>query len=228
MQRAISSLSRLALSSHGGGQKRAASLASLKNLQRKKEQEKQAEAEERGLHAVSDSSQPWMYRVLDEERLGGSRNLELARAHKLEFQRLYIPDLKLPGQEETLKLGHRPQAPPYTADFGLPDPSKYTVEAKKIFNKEDDWGKDSIRQQLDGWDPRTRQDLTDRLRADVPVPDLDWTCQFPMWNPRKFKGPRPRKGRLMYMYALAKGSRYVFQRSQKGVYSQNVSYRGLA
>ena len=95
--------------------------------------------------------------------------------------------------------------------------------------KENYWAQDSLRQQLDGtFDPKSRADLTKKLRADVPVPDLDWNCQFPMWNPKKKRGPTPTKGRMMYMYGLAKGSNYMFRKSHKGVYQKAVSYRGLA
>eukprot|EP01059_Diplonema_ambulator_P036787 TRINITY_DN9365_c0_g1_i1.p1 TRINITY_DN9365_c0_g1~~TRINITY_DN9365_c0_g1_i1.p1 ORF type:complete len:248 (+),score=58.66 TRINITY_DN9365_c0_g1_i1:72-746(+) len=211
-------------------QARCINIMSLKNLQRKKKEKEESTDEDKDVgFRMSDSKDPWMYAMLDEERLGAMRGHELSLAHKLEFQRLYIPDLKLPSQDDIVKLGAAPSGKPHPENYTTPLPDKYTVESRKMYGKELYWGKDSIRQQLDGtFDPKTREDLTAKLRTDVPVPDLDWNVQFPMWNPRKHKPPTPSKGRLMYMYSLAKGQAYIFQKQQKNVYSRNLSYRGLA
>eukprot|EP01063_Lacrimia_lanifica_P000162 TRINITY_DN10069_c0_g1_i1.p1 TRINITY_DN10069_c0_g1~~TRINITY_DN10069_c0_g1_i1.p1 ORF type:complete len:247 (+),score=114.54 TRINITY_DN10069_c0_g1_i1:299-1039(+) len=183
--------------------------------------------------ATIEGDKPWEYRMLDEDTLGAARDHQLSVAHRMEFQRLYVPDYKLPAQEDVLQLGPRVVKYGnfyYTGDTATPDATKYTNAARKILKPELEWARDSMRQQLDGtMAPKFRQDLTGELRKAVPVPDLDWDCQFPMWNPRKSKAPSPSKGRMQYMFALAKGTKYVFSKMQKGVYTRNgISYRGLA
>ena len=134
----------------------------------------------------------------------------------------------MPYQEETNKLGNQPRRRPDNSTRPIPDVGKYTPQARKFQKTELDWGKDSIRSQLTDFDPKSRADLTASLREAIPVPDLDWTCQFPMWNPRSHKLPAPRRSRIMYMYAQAKGEAYVFKKSKPNVYHNNLSYRGLA
>eukprot|EP01061_Rhynchopus_euleeides_P011456 TRINITY_DN21024_c6_g1_i1.p1 TRINITY_DN21024_c6_g1~~TRINITY_DN21024_c6_g1_i1.p1 ORF type:complete len:249 (+),score=86.68 TRINITY_DN21024_c6_g1_i1:62-748(+) len=212
-------------------QSRTSVLAQLKNLKRRDKISTSFEVEESTDDVTVSSSEPWMYRTLDEERLGASRAIELATAHKLEFQRLYIPDGKLPGHDDHIKLGQSPEIPfDYDGTFHYEDSTKYTHEARKLMQREDFWAKDSMRMQLDGtFDPKSRADLSAKLKADVPVPDLNWDTQFPMWNPRNSSPPKPKKGRMMYMYSLAKGAAYMFKKGQKNIYSgRGVSYRGMA
>eukprot|EP01060_Flectonema_neradi_P037765 TRINITY_DN7703_c0_g1_i1.p1 TRINITY_DN7703_c0_g1~~TRINITY_DN7703_c0_g1_i1.p1 ORF type:complete len:223 (+),score=17.26 TRINITY_DN7703_c0_g1_i1:52-720(+) len=204
-------------------------LSSLKNLQKRRKEEADQDTEDISKGGLtSKSSDPWMYRMLDEETLGINRSYELSLAHKLEFQRLYVPDLKLPYQDESMKIGCQPLRKEIIMNKPIPDVTKYTPQARKFMKKEIDWARDSVREQLTNDNLKTRQDLTNSLREAFPVPDLDWNCQFPMWNPRRHKLPAPRKGRIMYMYAQAKGEAYVFKKSKPNIYHQNISFRGLA
>eukprot|EP01065_Artemidia_motanka_P033544 TRINITY_DN40534_c0_g1_i1.p1 TRINITY_DN40534_c0_g1~~TRINITY_DN40534_c0_g1_i1.p1 ORF type:complete len:260 (+),score=52.31 TRINITY_DN40534_c0_g1_i1:62-841(+) len=179
---------------------------------------------------------PWNFAKLDEDTLGEARNNALRMCGRLEYQRLYLPDLKLPAQDDIMSLGSNPMQTvlmPRELRAGVyhePKPEHYTLEAGKIQRSELFWGRDSIRKQLDGWDPKGRSDLQAAMVKAVPIPEkLGWDVQFPMWNPNKRTGPKPAKGYLSYLFAVIKGSRYQYARSLRARHGySNVSYRGLA
>eukprot|EP01062_Namystynia_karyoxenos_P039797 TRINITY_DN2893_c0_g1_i1.p1 TRINITY_DN2893_c0_g1~~TRINITY_DN2893_c0_g1_i1.p1 ORF type:complete len:307 (+),score=69.73 TRINITY_DN2893_c0_g1_i1:111-923(+) len=180
-----------------------------------------------------DESTPWMYQRVDEEVLGESRSLALQSCHKLEYQRLYVPDLRIPGQDDIHALGDSPKRtfclPHDKSPFVEPAADKYTPDGLKLLRSELFWARDSVRQQLDGFAPKRRAELTEKMTTAVPVPSLDWNVQFPMWNPRKKKPARPKKGYLMYLFAFVKGSRYQWIRAQRGRNGYpNATFRGLA